>query len=259
MSESISRRFRLDGKVAIVTGASKGIGASIARGLAEFGARVVLCSRKQESVDQMAARLREQGLEAIGVACHVGRSDQLKNLVQKALDHYGRIDVLVNNAATNPVYGPLLEVNRALFDKIMEINVWACLELANLCHPHMKAQGGGSIINIASVEGLKPSWGLGVYSISKAALLMLTQNLAKEWGPDGIRVNAICPGLIQTHFSAALWQNESLLKQIEKHLPSGRVAQPEEIAGLAVLLAGDAASYCTGGIYSADGGHLIAG
>jgi dehydrogenase/reductase SDR family member 4 len=256
---SIKERFDLTGKVAVITGASKGIGLAIARGLAEFGAEVVISSRKQESVDQAAADLKANGLEATGIACHVGHSDQLKNLVDKTLDVYGGIDILVNNAATNPAYGPIQEADNALFQKIMEVNVQAPFELSNLAYPSMKKRGGGSVINISSVEGLKPSFGLGLYSVSKASLIMLTQNQAKEWASAGIRVNALCPGLVKTKFSSALWQNESVMQMVNKHLPQGRMAQPEEMVGLAVFLASEASSYTTGGIFTADGGHMIAG
>ena len=255
----IKTQFDLTGKVAIVTGASKGIGESIARGLAEHGAKVIVSSRKQEAVDQVAASFKADGLEATGIACHVGDQAQLENLVAQAIETYGGVDILINNAATNPVFGPLAQADGALLDKVMNVNVKACMLLANMCHSSMKQRGGGSIINIASVEGLKPSAGLGVYSISKAAVIMLTQSQAKEWGTDGIRSNAICPGLIQTKFSKALWTNDKILNQVEKHLPSGRMAQPDEMAGLALFLASPAASYCTGSIYTADGGHMIAG
>lgn len=256
-SESIKSRFNLAGKVAIVTGASKGIGEAIARGLAEFGASVVISSRKQEAVDEVAENLRAAGMEATGIACHVGDDRQLQALVDQTLATYGGIDVLVNNAAINPVFGPLSEADGEVFDKIMGINVKSCLLLANRCYPHMKARGGGSVINIASVEGLKPGMGLGLYSVSKAALVMLTQNQAREWGADHIRANVICPGLIQTKFSAALWQNEKILKHIVGDIPTGRMGQVEEIAGLATFLASDAASYCTGSVYTADGGYVI--
>lgn len=259
MSENtIQDRFRLDGKVAIITGASKGIGAAMARGLAEFGAQVVISSRKQEAVDTVATELREAGLKAIGIACHVGDAEQLKALVDKTVGEYGGVDILINNAATNPVFGPLSDSDATVFDKIMNVNVKACLLLANHCYPHMKKRGGGSIINIASVEGMKPTPGLGLYSVSKAALLMLTQSQAREWGPDGIRVNAICPGLIQTKFSSALWQNEKMLQKFTGNIPLSRIAQPEEMAGLGVFLATDAASYCTGSVFTADGGYMVA-
>ncbi len=259
MNPRIQSQFDLSGKVAIISGASKGIGASIAKALAESGAKVIVSSRRQEAVDEVAESFRKEGLEATGVACHVGDPEQLKNLIAQTVATYGGVDILVNNAATNPVFGPIEEADEKVFDKIMDINVKACFSLANLCFPIMKERGGGSIINIASVEGLKPSFGLGLYSVSKAALLMLSQNQAKEWGPHKIRVNAICPGLIQTKFSAAIWKNEAILEQVEKHLPLGRMAQPEEMAGLAVFLASPAASYCTGGVYTADGGHMLAG
>ncbi|MEO1435187.1 MAG: glucose 1-dehydrogenase [Bacteroidota bacterium] len=253
----ITPKFDLTGKVAIVTGASKGIGESIARGFAEFGAQVVVSSRKQDAVDQVAASFRSDGLEAVGVACHVGIDEQLQALIDATVKHYGGVDIIVNNAATNPVYGPINEAQGEVFDKIFGVNVKAPFLLSNLAYPIMKERGGGSIIHISSVEGMKASPGLGMYSVSKAALSMLTQSQAREWGSDGIRVNAICPGLIQTKFSAALWQNEAILKQVEQHLPSGRMAQPDEMAGLAVFLASDASSYCTGGIYTADGGHML--
>jgi NAD(P)-dependent dehydrogenase (short-subunit alcohol dehydrogenase family) len=255
--DKISTKFDLSGKVAIVTGASKGIGKSIAEGLAEYGAKVVVSSRNQDSVDEVAAGIKEAGFEATGIACHVGREDQIKVLVEKTLAIYGGVDILVNNAATNPVYGPIDEAQGLLFDKIMNTNVRAPFLLSNLCFPIMKSRGGGSIINISSVEGLKPGLGLGVYSISKASLIMLTQNQAKEWGKVGIRSNTICPGLIKTKFSEALWKNKSLMGFIDQQLPLGRIATPDEMTGLALFLASDASSYCTGGTYTADGGFML--
>lgn len=258
-SGKITDRFRLDGKVAIVTGASKGIGLAMAKALAEAGAKVVISSRKQEAVDEVAAALKAEGLEATGIACHVGKMDQIHDLVDKTLEAYDGVDILINNAAINPTFGPISEATTEIFDKIMQVNVKGPFELANEVYPHMKERGGGSIINISSVEGMKPSFGLGLYSVSKAALTMLTQNQAKEWGKDGIRANVICPGLIKTKFSSALWTNESILNQMETHLPSGRMGMPVEMAGLALFLASDASSYCTGGVYTADGGHMISG
>lgn len=259
MTNRIKNKFELTGKVAIVTGASKGIGESIARALAEFGASVVVSSRNQAAVEEVAGRFKADGLEATGIACHVGDDGQLKNLVERTIEKYGGIDILINNAAINPVYGQLAEADGGVFDKIMNVNVKACMTLANLCYPSMVERGGGSIINIASVEGLKPSSGLGMYSISKAAVIMLTKSQAKEWGSKGIRSNAICPGLIQTKFSASLWQDEKILERFTKEIPAGRMAQPDEIAGLAAFLASNASSYCTGEIFTADGGYMIAG
>ncbi len=254
----ITKQFDLTGKVAIVTGASKGIGESIARGLAEFGAKVVVSSRNQAAVDEVAAGFKADGLAAIGVACHVGNDEQLQQLLDKTMAAYGRIDIVVNNAATNPTYGPIDKVASGVFDKIMAVNVKSPFTFSNMVYPIMKAQGGGSIIHISSVSGNKPDVGIGIYSVSKAALSMLTQSQAKEWGKDGIRVNAICPGLIKTKFSQALWQNEKILNSVENHLPLRRMAVPDEMAGLALFLASEAGSYCTGGIYDADGGHMIA-
>lgn len=255
----IQSRFELTGKVAIITGSSKGIGEAIALAFAEAGAKVVISSRKQDAVDAVAAKFKEAGHDAVGIACHVGDQEQCEQLVAKTTEIYGGVDILVNNAAINPVFAPLQMTDPNIFDKIMNVNVKACYYLANLCQPLMKSRGGGSIINIASVEGLKPSPGLGLYSVSKAAVIMLSQAQAKEWGSDGIRSNAICPGLIQTKLSSALWQNEAILKQVENHLPAGRMAQPVEMAGLALFLASEAGSYCTGGVYTADGGHMISG
>jgi NAD(P)-dependent dehydrogenase (short-subunit alcohol dehydrogenase family) len=251
--------FRLDGKVALLTGASRGIGAAMARALAEVGAKVVVSSRKQESVEALAQSFREQGLEARGLACHVGEASQLSNLIEQTVKWYGGLDIVVNNAAINPVYGPLEAAEAEAFDKIMTVNVKAPWMLAKLALPHLQQRGGGSIINIASVEGLKPSMGLGFYSTSKAALIMLNQNMAKEWGKYGVRANVICPGLVKTRFSAALWQDEKMLKAYEYGTPLGRMADAYEMEGLAVLLASPAGAYITGGVFTADGGFTIGG
>jgi NAD(P)-dependent dehydrogenase (short-subunit alcohol dehydrogenase family) len=255
---SISQQFDLTGRVAIITGASKGIGKAIARGLAEQGASVVVSSRKQDAVDAVAAEFRADGFEAVGIACHVGDEAQLKNLVEKTTEKYGGIDILINNAAINPVFGPIEQMTGEVFDKVMNVNVRACMLLANLCKPSMAKRGHGSIINIASVEGMKPTPKMSIYSVSKAALIMLTQSQAREWGSDGIRSNAICPGLIQTKFSATLWQNEQILDHFVSQTPAGRMAQPEEMVGLALYLASSAGSFSTGGVFTADGGYMIA-
>ncbi len=178
-------------------------------------------------------------------------------MIEKTIARLGGVDILVNNAGTNPVYGPLEETPESVFDQIIKINVKAPWDLANRCLPSMKARGGGSILNISSVEGELPEEGIGIYSVSKAALSMLTKSQAKEWGKYGIRVNAICPGLIKTKFSAALWKNEQIMKQIKKASPIGRMGNPDEMAGLALLLASSAGSFLTGSIIVADGGFLL--
>ena len=249
--------FDLTGKVAIITGASKGIGEDIARLFARFGAKVVVSSRKQDACDALADDIRAQGGEAIGIAAHVGDEAQLRQLVEQTLATYGGIDILVNNAASNPVFGPVLDCDGSAFDKIMQANVKAPFELSKLCYPSMKGRGGGSILMMSSIAGDTPDPGLGIYSVSKASLNMLTKVLAKEWGPDGIRVNAICPGLIKTKFSQALWQDEKILNHFTKRLPLARMGTTDEISPLALLLASDASSYTTGSLFYADGGTVI--
>ncbi|GIV34755.1 MAG: short-chain dehydrogenase [Chitinophagales bacterium] len=253
----IKEKFNLTGKVAIITGASKGIGRAIAEALGQCGARVVVSSRKQEAVDAVAAELKAQQIEALAVAAHMGQEEDIQRLASETRKHFGRIDILVNNAASNPVFGPIADTNPAAFDKIIGVNLRGPFLLSNEVYPDMRRQGGGSIIHISSVEGLTPSPGLGIYSVSKASLLMLTKAQAREWGSDGIRVNAICPGLIQTKFSRALWENADVLQHFLGKTALQRIGQPEDIAGLAVFLASDAAVYCTGSMFIADGGYLI--
>jgi NAD(P)-dependent dehydrogenase (short-subunit alcohol dehydrogenase family) len=257
MAPRVRDQFDLGGKVAVVTGASRGIGAAIARGLAEFGARVVLSSRKQDAVDAAAQALRDDGLEATGVAAHVGDPEAVRRLVERTRERYGGVDVLVNNAATNPVSGPLLETDGRAFDKVIEVNLKGPLDLARRVHPLMKERGGGSVINVSSVGALRPIAGLGLYNLSKAALINLTQVMAQEWAGDGIRANAICPGLVQTKLSEALWKNEEVLERFLQRVPLGRIARPDEMAALAVYLGSPASSYCTGAVFTADGGYTI--
>jgi NAD(P)-dependent dehydrogenase (short-subunit alcohol dehydrogenase family) len=201
--------------------------------------------------------MRATGAQVAAIAAHAGEMAQLRELVEKTVAAFGGIDILVNNAATNPVFGPSLECSEAALDKILQINVKAPFELAKMVHPSMKARGGGSVINISSIAGISPDPGLGMYSVSKASLNMLTKVLAKEWGPDGIRVNAICPGLIKTKFSEALWSNDKILDRFTKHLPIARMGTVDEVAGMALYLASGASSYTTGGIFTADGGTTI--
>ncbi len=252
----ISDLFSLKDKVAIITGASKGIGKAIAIVLAKAGAHVVVSSRNQEAIDAVAQEIIHSGYSASAIACHVSSKDQLENLVNHTLSQFGSIDILVNNAATSPYFGPLENFPDDAYDKIMNVNLKACMQLANMVHPHMKKVGDGSIINISSVEGQKPTSGLSVYSISKAGLIMLTKAQAREWGKDGIRSNVICPGLIKTKFSQTIWQNEKFLNQFISSLPAGRMAKADELSGLALLLASNASSYCTGTVFNVDGGYL---
>lgn len=257
MKPVMEKMFDLTGKVAMVTGASRGIGAAVAQGLAAFGAKVVLASRKLENTQPVAAAIQAAGGAAHAVAAHVGSSDGLRGLVEAATTAFGGVDILINNAAANPVFGPILATDDEVFHKIMAVNVQGPLNLAKLVHPIMKARGGGAVVNIASIGGLRPEPGLGLYSVSKAALVSLTKVLAQEWGGDSIRVNAVCPGLVRTKFSAALWQDPNILARFTKQLPLGRIAEPEEMAGLCVFLTSPAASYCTGAVFTADGGYLL--
>ncbi|MFM7358726.1 MAG: SDR family NAD(P)-dependent oxidoreductase [Sediminibacterium sp.] len=254
---SIHSSFDLTGKVALITGASKGIGEAMARLFAAQGATVIINSRKQEELDVVAESICSTGGTCTAIAANTGSVSSCKELIERALEKHGKIDILVNNAAANPVYGPISETEEWAFDKIMQVNVKAPFELSKLVYPVMKANGGGSIINMSSVAGLISDYGLGMYAISKAALNMLTKVTAKEWGKDSIRVNAVCPGWIKTKFSEARWQDEKWLKKFEQTLPAGRMGTVEEIATLCLFLASDASGYCTGGIYMADGGLTI--
>lgn len=249
--------FQLEGKVALITGASKGIGEAIARIYGLAGAKVVISSRKQDALDALAHGLREIGIDVLPIAANAGNMEELERLMQQTLSYYGGVDILVNNAAANPVFGPVEDTPLWAFDKIMDVNVKGPFELSKLAMPSMKARGGGSIINISSIGGIRPEPQLGIYSVSKSALISLTKVLAKEWGAYGIRVNAICPGLIKTKFSQALWDNEQILNFTLAHLPIARIGTPDEIAALALYLAAKASAYSTGAVFTADGGHTI--
>ncbi len=247
----------LKNKVALITGASKGIGEAIALTLAAHGAKVVINSRKQEDIDKVANLIRAAGGDCLALAGNAGDVATCKSLVDQTVSHYGGLDILVNNAAANPSFGPVVETPEWAYDKIMSVNVKAPFELAKYAYPELKKRGGGSVINLSSIAGDTPDPGLGIYSVSKAALNMLTKVMAKEWAPDNIRVNAICPGLIKTKFSQAIWQDEALLKRFMKQVPMGRMGTVEEIAALALFLSSDASGYCTGTLFYADGGTVI--
>ena len=250
-------RFSLAGKVALVTGATRGIGHAIAVRFAAAGAAVMVVSRKQEAVDATVAQLQAGGARVAGRAANVSRPEVAALIVADTLKEFGGLDVLVNNAAANPVFGPVENTGTDAFDKIMGVNVRAPFDLAKAARPHFIARGGGVILNISSIGGVSPEPNLGIYSVSKAAIISLTQVLAKEWGKDGIRANAICPGFIKTDFSSALWQNEKILAHILRTQAISKLGEPDDVATLALFLCSDAASLCTGGVFLADGGYTI--
>ena len=244
----------LDNQGAIVTGASRGIGRSIAEVFAREGARVVICGRKQETLETVA---RELGSRVKPIACHVGRADQIQALVDQVTRDYGRIDILVNNAATNIAVGAPLELDDAQFDKMVEINLKSVFRLMRLVAPGMCERGSGAIVNIASIQGLRPAHGNFLYSMTKAALIMMTQSYALELGPKGVRVNAIAPGLIQTTLSEHYWKDEARLAGHLRAQPIQHLGQPAEIAEVALLLASERGSFLTGQTIVVDGGFLL--
>lgn len=251
----MSATISLLGKVAIVTGGGRGIGKAIARRLAEAGASVVIASRKMENLQAAAAEFASLPGKVLPVACHVGRRDQLENLVRETESRLGPIDILVNNSATNIGQGPSLDVTDEMLDKMIEINIKSALRLVRLTVPRMiERKSGGSIINIASIAGLQPQPGGLLYSFTKAGLIMMTRSWAREFGPLGVRVNAIAPGLVQTDFSEYFWKDATHRTQVETTQPIRRLGQPDDIAGAALYLASDDASFVTGQVFVLDGG-----
>jgi NAD(P)-dependent dehydrogenase (short-subunit alcohol dehydrogenase family) len=246
--------FSLESKVAIITGASRGIGRAIALRLAGAGARVVVSSRKLESVQAVADEIVASGGQALAIQAHVGQMQEVEALVEQTLATFGRLDIAINNAATNPHFGPLLTADEGQWDKILDTNAKGAFRVCKAVVPHMEAQGGGKIINLTSIAGLRPSPGMGIYGISKAAIIMLTHVLALELGPANIQVNAIAPGVIKTRFSRLLWQTPQIAEPTLAHMPLGRFGEPEDVAGLALYLASSEADYVTGGIFPVDGG-----
>jgi NAD(P)-dependent dehydrogenase (short-subunit alcohol dehydrogenase family) len=249
-------QFDLTGKVALITGASRGIGLAIAQAYAAAGARVVLASRKQEALDEAAAQIRAAGGEALAIAAHTGSEEAVQALVGRAVATFGRLDIAVNNAATNPHFGPILTAEESHWDKILDVNVKGYFRVAQACTAVMKARGGGKIINVASIAGKTPQPGMGVYCVSKAAVLMLTEVLAAELAADNIQVNAIAPGFVKTKFSSALWKNPQVYDNVVDTIPQKRMAEPEELTGIALYLASDASSFTTGATFVVDGGQL---
>jgi len=244
----------LNNKVALVTGASRGIGRSIAESFVREGARVVICGRNQATLDEVA---KEMGSQAVPIACHVGRPDDLKRTVETVLESLGRIDILVNNAGTNVAQGPCLDVDDGKFDKMIDVNLKSAFRLIRLAAPGMCERGSGSIINMASVSGLRPQLHGLLYSATKAALIMMTEVYALELGSRGVRVNAISPGLIQTALSEYYWEDDERNVDRFSKQPVARIGQPREVAEVALFLASDSSSYITGQNIVVDGGFLL--
>jgi NAD(P)-dependent dehydrogenase (short-subunit alcohol dehydrogenase family) len=248
--------FDLSGRVALVTGASRGIGRAIALALARHGAVVAVASRRLESCEAVAAEIRSQGGEASAHACHIGDPAAISAAVAAIEAERNRLDILVNNAATNPYYGPAIDMDLAAWQKTVDVNMrgyfWASIEAAR----RMRRQGKGAIVNVASVNAFRPMDGQACYSMTKAAIVNMTQGLAKEWAPLGVRVNALVPGIVETRFAAAIHEDPKRRAQLERLVPMGRVAQPEELAGAVIYLVSDAASYTTGSCLTVDGGWL---
>ncbi len=259
MSDHIQSLFGLNEKVAIVTGSSKGIGKVIAENYAKLGAKVVVSSRKEFACEQVAENIRQNRGEAISVPCNISSEADLSRLTDTALEHYGRIDILVCNAAVNPYFGPLADIDEKAYHKTMDANVLSNLQLAKRVRPDMAARKDGSIIFISSIAGVRGSANLGIYSLTKAADMQLARSLAVEFGPDNIRVNCIAPGLIRTDFSRKRWEDEAQLAEFLKAYPIGRIGEPEDMVGVAVLLAGKAGGFITGQTYFVDGGVTING
>ncbi len=252
----MTQTFSLSGKHAIVTGATRGIGLAIARGFLEAGANVTLCSRKQENVDAAILALAELGEadRVQGLAAHVGRAEDIDRLIETSVAKFGEINILVNNAGTNPYFGPIIDSDAAAWDKTMEVNLKGPYQLSCACARQMLKTGGGSIINVSSIAGIQPFPMQAIYSISKAGLIMLTKSMAKELGSANIRVNCICPGLIKTKLSEALWSNPEVEKATTAMKALGRMGTTDEIVGAAIYFASDASSFTTGSILTVDGG-----
>ncbi len=248
-----------DQPVVIITGSSRGIGRATAELLASRGYRVVVSSRHQDSCQAVVDAIKDSGGEAVAVACHIGHESDLEQLVEKTLAHYGQLDSVVINAASNPVYGPSDQVDQAAFDLIMRNNVYASMRLAHLARPALRASGGGSVVLVSSIAGQFGNQAIGVYGMSKAAENQLVRNLCLELGPDGIRVNAVAPGLVKTDFAQALLANEKMVRYFETTTPLRRLAEPEDIARVIAFLAGDDSRWLSGQIVTADGGLSVTG
>jgi NAD(P)-dependent dehydrogenase (short-subunit alcohol dehydrogenase family) len=248
--------FSLDNKIALITGASRGIGEAIALTLAEYGARCILVSRKLESLETVKAKIEQKGGQAHAIAGHTGSLDQINQLFEKVKSHYGRLDILVNNAATNPYFGKMTEAGETVWDKTNEVNLKGPFFIIQHAARLMEVSGGGAIVNVASINGIRPIPMQGIYSITKAAVISMTKAYAKELASKNIRVNALLPGLTETHFSEALIKNESIYNYALQQIPMHRHAQPIEMAGAVLYLVSEAASFTTGTCIICDGGAL---
>lgn len=250
--------FDLNGKIAVVTGASRGIGEAVARLLASYGAHVVVSSRKSEDCRIVADKIIAAGGSASVIPCHIGELEQIEALFPQIKAQFGRLDILVNNAAANPYFGPIVDTDISAFQKTVDVNIRGYFFMCSGGARLMAANGGGSIINVSSVNGVIPGAMQGIYSITKAAVISMTKAFAKECAPDKVRVNALLPGATDTKFAATLVKNPVILNQALQHIPMNRVAQPEEMAGAVLYLASPAASYTTGSCITVDGGYLLA-
>jgi NAD(P)-dependent dehydrogenase (short-subunit alcohol dehydrogenase family) len=251
--------FDLSGKIALITGSSRGIGKAIAQQMAAHGAKVVISSRKADACEAVAAEINAAGGTAFAHACHVGHKAELQGLIDATVARWGKIDIVVGNAASNPTFGPSLETPDEAWQKVMNTNVLSNVWLCNMTLPAMAARRDGTIILVSSVGGLLGSAQLGAYCVSKAADMQLARNLAVEWGPHNIRVNCIAPGIIRTHFSRALWADPARAETFARMTPLRRLGDPDDVAGIAVLLASRAGSFMTGQTLVVDGGGIIGG
>ena len=248
--------FSLKNKIVLITGASRGIGQAAAIGLAKAGADLAIASRKLPDLEKVAAEIKKLGRKCVPIAAHVGKMEEINSLVKRVLDEFGKIDILVNNAATNPTMASAMDIDERAWDSIMNLNLKGLFFLSQAVARTMKEKGGGKIINIASIAGISPDI-LAVYSISKAGVIMATKVMAQQWGQYNIRVNTVAPGLTKTKFSEALWGNPDILKVAMSKTPLARPAEPEEMVGAILFLASDASSYVTGQVLAVDGGTTI--
>lgn len=253
---NVKRMFQLDGRIALITGASRGIGEAIAKTLAAHGAEVIIASRKIGDLERVAAQITDAGGRATAMACHIGEMSQIEALFGQIQTRFAKLDILVNNAATNPFFGDVLSADERAWDKTCDVNLKGYFFMSQHAARMMKAQGGGAIVNVASINGIKPAPYQGIYSITKAGLIAMTKSFAKELAGFHIRVNALLPGITDTKFSAVMVKNEAFMKVVLPMIPMGRVGQPEEMAGAVLYLVSDAAAYTTGACIIADGGML---